>query len=78
MRKFVAVILLIACGSLGIAADWPTFQNNNARVATSDETLKAPLMLRWVYSAPALPTPAWEGPRQHAHRRDVNAASGEV
>lgn len=55
------IFLLIA--SAGRAADWPTFQHNNARVATTDETLNAPLALRWVHSAPSTPQTAWSGPR---------------
>lgn len=59
---------LIACGLLSVMfapalADWPTYQKNAARVATTDEALAAPLALRWVYTSPAPPLSAWSGPR---------------
>jgi outer membrane protein assembly factor BamB len=45
------------------AGDWPTYQHSNDRVAATDESLAAPLVLRWTYSTPAAPRTAWSGPR---------------
>jgi outer membrane protein assembly factor BamB len=55
------VSLCVMSSSYG--ADWPTYLAGNARAGSTDETLKTPLSLRWVYTAPAKPEMAWEGPR---------------
>jgi len=63
MRKQLVCWMALFSLPLAAAADWPTFQNNNARVATTNEELAAPLTLRWMYRSPVAPQPAWEGPR---------------
>ena len=58
-----AIVCVAALAFETRAGDWPTYQHNNARVAATDETLAAPLVLGWTYSSPAAPQTAWSGPR---------------
>ena len=64
IRATNCAVILAAVGFSALSAgDWPTYQQNNARVAASDETLGTPLALRWTYTSPATPQTAWSGPR---------------
>jgi outer membrane protein assembly factor BamB len=42
-------------------ADWPTYQHDNSRVGSTEETLKAPLAPRWQLASPTPPQMAWSG-----------------
>ena len=57
----LTLVLSLACSSL--AADWPTYLQNNARDGGTSEALPRALAPAWVYSAPAAPEMAFAGPR---------------
>ena len=42
--------------------DWPTYQRDNRRSATTPEPLRLPLALKWVHKPRHAPTPAWPEP----------------
>ncbi|MDP6356405.1 MAG: PQQ-binding-like beta-propeller repeat protein [Planctomycetota bacterium] len=41
---------------------WPTYMRDNSRTGISQETLKLPLQLKWIYRARHAPRPAWPPP----------------
>jgi len=53
-----ALILLLAAAN-AIASDWPTYRHDMARTGCTDESLQAPLELRWEYVSGHEPAPAW-------------------
>ncbi|MCA9268031.1 MAG: PQQ-binding-like beta-propeller repeat protein, partial [Planctomycetales bacterium] len=53
---------IVVAGGLS-AADWPTFRHGADRVATTAESIGAPLALQWRFTSPAAPQTAWSGPR---------------
>jgi len=56
-------LFLVFTAGFAAAAPWPTFMHDNSRVGATEEQLTAPLAAAWVYSTPARPEMAWEGPR---------------
>jgi outer membrane protein assembly factor BamB len=44
------------------AADWPTYQRDNARSGVTEESLPTPLTAVWTYQAAQAPRPAWPAP----------------
>ena len=56
-----ALVLLLAVTSV-MASDWPTYRHDLARTGCTNESLGAPLVLRWVYTSTHEPRPAWSGP----------------
>ncbi len=44
------------------ADDWPTFMHDNARTAVSNEPLRPPLTLGWVFTPSFPPAPGWPLP----------------
>lgn len=56
---FVLVPLL---GEGARGADWVTFGHDNQRTRVTDEEVRPPLGLRWVFRSPALPAPGWARP----------------
>ncbi len=44
------------------AADWPTYQHDQARSGATEESPPADPAEAWVYHAPARPVPAWDEP----------------
>ena len=57
---FVAVLMMMS-GAVR-AADWPTYQHDNARSGVTTEQLKLPLTETWVYQSRHAPRPAWPPP----------------
>ena len=63
LLTLLAITTVLFCGMSPARADWPTYQYDNARRGFTPETLAMPLDLGWVYTSPAPPEMAWEGPR---------------
>ncbi|MEE2989743.1 MAG: PQQ-binding-like beta-propeller repeat protein [Planctomycetota bacterium] len=62
LQSLLTLVLCIVSSSL--AADWPTYLQNNARDGGTVEALPRGLAPAWVYSTPAAPELAFSGPRQ--------------
>ncbi|MHC4745283.1 MAG: PQQ-binding-like beta-propeller repeat protein, partial [Planctomycetota bacterium] len=56
---FIGLVLIVGPT---VNADWPTYRHDKARSGCTDESLAAPLRLRWVYTSAHPPRPAWSGP----------------
>lgn len=70
------VLLGLAARSIGRAADWPTYQGNAERNATTSERLSLPLSLTWVHEPRVAPEPTWPPPaHQDFWHRETNLAS---
>jgi outer membrane protein assembly factor BamB len=65
--SIVVSALLVVCFSSTRAADWPTYQHDNARSGTTPEELKLPLHEEWVFTSHR-PQPAWPEPRKELSR----------
>ncbi|MBN2138677.1 MAG: PQQ-binding-like beta-propeller repeat protein [Sedimentisphaerales bacterium] len=61
---FLASLCLSAAICSTAEADWPTYRYDNARSGCTAEPLAGQLNLRWVYTCPHGPRPAWSGPAQ--------------
>jgi len=71
---FGALVLPQVC-----AADWPTYRADAARSGVTEESLRFPLKLRWVYTPSQPPAPAWEAAtRAEARRNDIDSAPQPV
>lgn len=57
----VAVLLAVFLRQ-GWAEDWPTFMHDNQRTGVSEETLRPPLRLQWVFDCPFPPAQGWALP----------------
>ncbi len=62
-HTFWVLIGVLLGGSLGHAADWPTYLRDNTRCGVGAEQLRLPLSAQWIYSSPVPPVTAWGGPR---------------
>ncbi len=63
MKRWLVFVVACACGPWpGQGADWPTFAHDSQRSYVTDEALKPPLHLQWVYDAPAPPAAGWSLP----------------
>ena len=58
LPRLVAVLLV----SSSAAADWPTYQHDNARSGVTEESLSTSLAAAWTYQAVRAPRPAWPAP----------------
>ncbi len=65
---FSITLLLANFGPASTAAadDWPAYLNGNARCGATAEQLQLPLRAEWVYTSPAPPETAWDGPRSES------------
>ncbi len=45
------------------SSDWPAYMHDNARSGVTAATVALPLAEEWVYTAPAVPKPAWPDPQ---------------
>ena len=80
-----AVLLSLLGTSPARAADWPTYMNGKDRVGATTESPRGKPHLAWVYTSPAPPEMAWEGPRlepiegkEMRHRVDFDRAMSTV
>ena len=62
----VAFALLCLTAPLTPAADWPTYQHDNARSGVTTERIAPPLALRWVFASPHPPARGWPEPERGA------------
>lgn len=58
-RVFLGLVVLAFGAANLVAEDWPTYQHDNARSATSSESLSLPLQKTWKFATPLPPQPAW-------------------
>ena len=67
IRTIMWLYLITACCPLGsiLAEDWPTYQHDNRRSATTTEKLDFPMKQIWVYQSPAPLQTAWADSRAH-------------
>ena len=66
-----ALIVSLCLSPLALAADWPTYQHDNARSGVAGEALSAPLHERWVHEAAHAPDPAWPPPAKQDFWHDL-------
>ena len=60
---FVSLLLISLClAGIAVGSDWPTYLRDNSRAGWTDQSVKTPLAVRWVYSSPSAPRRAWSGP----------------
>jgi outer membrane protein assembly factor BamB len=58
----IGLLALMITGVDLVGEDWPTHRRDNQRSGWSDETLKMPLTVAWVYRSKNPPSPAWAAP----------------
>jgi outer membrane protein assembly factor BamB len=77
MRLFVALAVLLGCGTSCIAEDWPTWQHDQRRSGFSGEAIDAETLgVEWVWRSAFPPQTAWHGPAKwdaYARIRDLPA-----
>ena len=58
---FINIFVFSVSGRVdGNNQGWPTYMHDRARSGVSTEAIEPPLQKQWVYTAPAVPKPAWE------------------
>lgn len=58
----VLALVFFSLSQSGRAEDWTTYMRDMTRQGHTTESLKAPLALRWIYTAERPPKRAWPGP----------------
>ncbi len=71
LRRFI--LLLVCVHSTVHAANWPSYQGNNARSGITNEHLALPLAETWNYHATQAPRPAWPAPAKRDIWHEIDA-----
>jgi outer membrane protein assembly factor BamB len=69
-----AGVVITLFPSVAAAEDWPAYDKDVGRSATSDERLTLPLGTAWVHETSQRPRPAWTEPGRTANMFDFDSA----
>lgn len=65
---WVVVVFSLFLAGDASAADWPTYQHDNARSGVTPERLQPPLSQQWVFRSPHPPARGWSDYKRNADR----------
>jgi outer membrane protein assembly factor BamB len=66
------VAVLTGCGERERIEGWPTYKHDAARTGATSQKLRFPLSLRWRFTPPHAPVPAWPAPGEERARSHLD------